>query len=205
MAKGSGSTRTQRPAPNNIFGQGVSASQYEALVNSISKDGQIDIRVWEDLTNSQRELALMEAGFSGMIGEDFSDGTLYIEENRESLLSRLNDAILNDANFGPDADNTWTIGYKDGTRKYLDGTQNDFDVSGQLTNRQSGRTQSAIAEKAINKKNIAYILSTSAIDQPRYYVNGESGQRLLKDYGGFEFWKKGRGEKRRDYIQDDWI
>lgn len=27
----------------------------------------------------------------------------------------------------------------------------------------------------------------------------------LKRYGGFEEWHNGRGERHRDYIQDDWI
>ena len=31
------------------------------------------------------------------------------------------------------------------------------------------------------------------------------GKELFKKFGNFEEWKNGRGEIKRDYIQDDWI
>ena len=33
----------------------------------------------------------------------------------------------------------------------------------------------------------------------------QSGVTRKKEHAGFEYWKKDRCDKKRDYIQDDWV
>ena len=69
----------------------------------------------------------------------------------------------------------------------------------------SWRTAWTIIKNSLNLRNLVFILRTDGYEEPNYWVKNDVGLRLLKKYGEFEEWKNGRGEKRRDYIQDDWI
>lgn len=59
------------------------------------------------------------------------------------------------------------------------------------------------AKKALRLGSVAAIIRTDAGGQPTFYL-AKGGEQRMREYG-FELWKNGRGEKKRDYIQDDWI
>ena len=59
--------------------------------------------------------------------------------------------------------------------------------------------------KAFRK--VEAIIRSDGYNQPTYYISKGSttdGETAMRKYG-FELWKNGRGDKKRDYIQDDWI
>ena len=215
MAKASGGTRnvqnqTQNP-PSIQPERYMTPERMDAIAEVISKGGTIsfdraDADAWSDMTLDERELTLMLAGFSGLTNEELEDtGTIYSPIAKSQLVEEFQDALANELGFhGMDDSTVFTIGYKDGTRKYLSSMDNDFEDAG-ITPSQGSRTQWAKAKSALRLRDVAYIIRTNGYDEPNYYANGEQGMQLLKSYGGFEQWKKGRGEKNRQYIQDDWI
>lgn len=215
MAKASGGTRTvqnQTQNPPSIQPERyMTPERMDAIAEVISKGGtisfdRVDADAWSDMTLDERELTLMLAGFSGLTNEELEDtGTIYSPIAKSQLVEEFQDALANELGFhGMDDSTMFTIGYKDGTRKYLSSMDNDFEDAG-ITPSQGSRTQWAKAKSALRLRDVAYIIRTNGYDEPNYYANGEQGMQLLKSYGGFEQWKKGRGEKNRQYIQDDWI
>ena len=151
----------------------------------------------------KEELALMEAGFSGAITDDLENGTVYIEAEKNDLVSSFQEDLVNEMQgYGMDDSTSWTILYKDGSKKYLShDMENDFDD----THITKGMYKQAYtnAKNALKLSNVAAIIKSDGYEQPRYYV-AKGGEKQMRDYG-FEFWKKGRGEKKRNYIQDDWV
>ena len=215
MAKASGGTRTvqnQTQNPPSIQPERyMTPERMDAIAEVISKGGtisfdRVDADAWSDMTLDERELTLMLAGFSGLTNEELEDtGTIYSPIAKSQLVEEFQDALANELGFhGMDDSTMFTIGYKDGTRKYLSSMDNDFEDAG-ITPSQGSRTQWAKAKSALRLRDVAYIIRTNGYDEPNYYANGEQGMQLLKSYGGFEQWKKGCGEKNRQYIQDDWI
>ena len=215
MAKSSGGTRNKKPINNPAATQPeryLTPAQQDAIADRIAKGGIVsfsrsEAEAWSEMTRDERELTLMLAGFTGLIDEDeFEDlGTIYMPIAKSALVEEFQEALANEMGFhGMDDSTTFTIGYKDGSRKYLSRDENDFDDAG-ITANQTSRTQWAEAKSALRLRDVAYIIRTNGYDEPNYYANGKQGMRLLKESGRFEEWKKGRGEKPRQYIQDDWI
>lgn len=202
MAKASGSTRTKYPSKSKVEDY-ISESQYKSLVDAIAKNDIPNNDLWEQLSKEQQELALMEAGFSGAITDDLENGTVYIEEKKDDLVSSFQEDLVNEMQgYGMDDSTSWTILYKDGSKKYLShDMENDFDTV-HITKDMYKQAYNN-AKSALQISKVAAIIKSDGYDQPRYYV-AKGGEKQMHDYG-FEFWKKGRGEKKRNYIQDDWI
>lgn len=154
-----------------------------------------------DLNSEQKEVALMTAGFTGAISDDIEDGTMYIPTTKDNIVAQFQDTLVNAMQGYQVLDEFYTVLYKDGSRRYLDETTNDFDFAHITKN--MGKQAYTNAKSALQLSKVAAIIRSDAFDQPRYYV-AKGGEQQMRDYG-FEFWKSGRGEKKRDYIQDDWI
>ena len=212
MSKDSGGTRSSYPGKSNAAPKsyGLTGGAYDHLVNSIANDAdwtQGDVSAWEEMDNDQRYLALMESGFSGLTGgvDDMDMGTLYYARSKKELMSSLAEEMANEvAGYGGQSTKSFTIGYKDGSIKSYSDLGSSYDLK-KLTNNQGWTTQQATVSSIVKSKDINYILYQDGFSQPRYYAKNEAALNQLKKYGDFEVWKKGRGEKRRDYIQDDWI
>ena len=201
MGKGSGQTRKSYPGsedtPRNYD------KEWNDMVNAIYTGGDLDMDVWDEMSSSQRELALMEGGFTGLISDEFDQGMLYYEDKKSQFVSSLAEALSNELANGMDETTVFTIGYKNGQVKRISHGDNEVGDMG-VTNRQSFSTQKEKVQSALSDRKINFIIKTDGYSQPTYYVTRD-GMNDLKQYGGFEQWKKGRGEKRRDYVQDDWI
>ena len=215
MAKASGSTR--RSSPSSQASASVQPERYmtpermDAIADVISRGGYVsferqDNEAWQDMTLDERELTLMLAGFTGLTNEELDDaGTIYVPIAKQRLVEEFQEALANEMGFnGMDDSVTFTVGYKDGSRKYLSEMENDFSDSG-ITPQMTSRSQWTRAKQALRLRDVAYIIRSDGYQEPNYWANGADGMQQLKQYGGFEEWKKGRGEKRRQYIQDDWI
>ena len=199
MAKASGNTRMS--SPNRGGNDYLSESEYQSLVNSVANKEDIEREKWEILSDEQQELALMEAGFTGAISDDLSDGTIYYQESKDNIVSRFTEALVNEMQGYGINDEFYTVLYKDGSKKYLDEMNNDFDKA-HITKYMYKQAYTN-AKNALQLSKVAAIIVSDGFDQPRYYV-AKGGEQQMRDYG-FEFWKNGRGEKKRAYIQDDWI
>ena len=165
------------------------------------------IHVWNEVMDLEhRELTLMMAGFTGLTNEELeTNGTLYFPITKEDVLSLLSEALLNEfLGYGMDDSYMFTIGYKDGTIKTYSHGDCDFTPKRPLTNYQYGRTQEKIIRSSLHLRDIAFIVMSDGYEEPVYYTTKE-GLTALKKYGDFEEWHDGRGEKQRDYIQNDWI
>ncbi len=190
-----------------------SPEQQDKLAEIIHKGGYVTFEspelahVWCDLMDlNQRELTLMMAGFTGLTNEELeTNGTLYFPVAKEEILPWLIEALVNELQYyGMMDDLMFTIGYKDGTVRTYSHGDCDFTPKRPLTTNQYGRTQDRIIRSSLDIRNIAYIIMTDGYQEPIYHATKE-GLSALKEYGGFEEWRDGRGEKQRDYIQDDWI
>lgn len=207
MAKRSGNTRTSGASSGSPgeesgrWGMGYSLEEENRILNSISNGGWVELPPsFSELNGEQRELLLMMSGFSGLTEED--NASLYFPIEKKEFVSMLTEDLGNiSSGYKIDDSVSWAIGYKDGTTKYLSEMDNDFDGI-KLTSNQSFSKQKSIVSKAL--KDAAFILRSDGYSEPTYRTS-KGGLTMLKKYGGFEEWKNGRGEKRRDYIQDDWI
>lgn len=199
MSKGSGGTRKA----NNY--QPTYTELQDKVVGEIAKGEIPDYDIWSDMSYEEKELALQMAGFTGLASSDgIENGDLYIAQAREDLVSGLAENLSNmDSGYGVIDDKTYTFGYKDGTLKEVSELTNDFE--GVVKDGQSFATQRNKVNSLIGDRNLLFVTETSGNNQPRYYVKNREGMKALKKYGDFEEWKGGRGEKKRDYIQDDWI
>lgn len=215
MAKSSGSTRASSPQRGTEAGNGIdyyTEAQEQAIINIISNGGFVNFgdfsRIWTDIMDKdQRELMLMQAGFTGMTVDDELEesGTIYVPASKNDLVREIQEALVNEwEGYGMDDSTTFTIGYKDGTTVDVSRDFNEVDPVRPLTANQQVKTHYDIAKQSLKTRDIAWIIKTDGYDEPRYYVANGS-KNSLREYGGFEFWNNGRGEKRREYIQDDWI
>ena len=165
------------------------------------------IHVWNDIMElEERELTLMLAGFTGLTNEELeTNGTLYFPIAKDEILSMLSEAFINELQgYGMDESFMFTIGYKDGTVKTYSHGDCDFTPKRPLTNYQYGRTQDRIIRSSLHLREITFIIMSDGYQEPTYFAT-KNGLLALKKYGDFEEWHNGRGERRRDYIQDDWI
>ena len=190
-----------------------SPEQQDKLAEIIHKGGYVTFEspglahVWCDLMDlNQRELTLMMAGFTGLTNEELeTNGTLYFPIAKEDVLSLLIEALRNELqNYGMDDSTLFTIGYKDGTIKTYSHDDCDFTPNRPLTDNQSCSTQEKIIRSSLRMRDIAFIIMSDGYEEPVYYVT-KDGLTALKQYGSFEEWHNGVGERQRDYIQDDWI
>lgn len=204
MAKGNGGTRVSNPANmyrggNASVDMGMSPTQFQSIVNTVA--GKDYPAGWSDLDDASRELALMEAGFTGLASDGAED--IMFEDSRDELLGPLADNIVSDAmGYQHDNDISATIVYKDGSERRFDTLSNDFEI--RPVGRSSSRGLYDRAYRSMDRKNISYVTYQDSANA-RYYTNGDDGMKRLKRDTGYEKWTNGRGEKRRDYIQDDWI
>ena len=187
--------------------------QQDKIAEIIHKGGYVSlddkelIHVWYDMMDlEQRELTLMLAGFNGLTNEELeTNGTLYFPVAKDEILSMLCEALINELlGYGMDDSYMFTIGYKDGTVKTYSHDDCDFTPKRPLTIYQYGRTQDKIIRSSLHLRDIAFIIMSDGYEEPVYFATN-NGIPTLKRYGCFEEWHNGVGERRRDYIQYDWI
>lgn len=206
--------RKREPLPDEILTQKrvepnleyIHDEEEKAAVKAIFNGDNVDNNYWESLDEGHRLLLLQEAGFSGLIGDDFEMGQLYYPQEKERLLSVLEEAIINenDERYGMDETQSWAVGYTDGSIRYLNhGLDNDFEMK--LSDNQLLGTQYKNARRIIRENKIQWILFSDGYDPPRYWAKNSEALASLKKYGGFEAWVDGVGEKKRDYLKDDWV
>ena len=165
------------------------------------------VRVWNDVMDlDHRELTLILAGFTGLTNEELeTHDTLYFPVPKKDLLDLLIECLRNElAYYGMDEIMMFTIGYRDGSIKTYSHNDCDFTPKRPLTNNQYSSTQEKIIRSSLHIRNIDFINMSDGYEEPVYFATKE-GLPDLKKYGGFEDWHNGRGEKQRDYIQDDWL
>lgn len=187
--------------------------QQDAIAEIIHKGGYVCLddkelyHVWSEIMDlEQREITLMLAGFTGLTNEELEiNGTLYFPVTKDRILVELCEALRNELQgYGMIDGTMFTIGYKNGTIKTYSHDDCDFTPKHPLTNNQYGSTQERIIRSSLQLREITFIIMSDGFQEPTYYAT-KSGLPALKKYGGFEEWHNGRGEKQRDYIQDDWI
>lgn len=203
MAKASGNTRAKYPTNRERGGgnKGVSDSQYQSVVNAIAKNDMSNHDVWEQLSQEQQELALMQAGFTGAISDDLTEGTMYVPTSKNDMVTQFVESLVNEMQGYGIKDEFYTVLYKDGSKKYLDELTNDFG-NANITDKMYKQAYTN-AKNALQLSKVAAIIKSDAFDQPRYYV-AKGGEQQMRNYG-FEFWEKEKGEKERNYIQGEWI
>lgn len=186
----------------------LTQDEMDSVVSSFANGDPVDSDIVDKMDVSQIELALMEAGFTGATSDDLDNGVAYYSQTKEDMVALFRDDIVNELYFdyGMDDSVLYTILYKDGTKKHLShDDSSDFDnvhfTSG------FGKRTYEIARKALDIRNVAAIIRSDGYGQPRYYLSQSrsiDAKYMMQQYG-FEFWENGRGEKQRDYIQDDWL
>lgn len=179
----------------------LTQDEMDEVVSSIERNDNINSDIVSKMDVAQIELALMVAGFTGAVSDDLENGTVYIPAEKEDLIREFQDELVNEMEGYGLPDSFWTVLYKDGTRKFLDEEQNDYEDFG--FTKTACKQNYNRARAALHLRDVAAIIRSDGYDQPRYFVN-KGGEQQMRDYG-FEFWQDGRGEKQRDYIQDDWI
>lgn len=154
---------------------------------------------WQDIDPDHRELALMEAGFNGLADDGAED--IIAEISKDSMRSYIQDTLLNQwTDWEVDNDIMITVGYKDGRNL----VNEEIQPAKPLTNRQSYSTQRKILDQTVFGRNVDFVMVSGPWGS-EYWAQGQSGADRIKAYTGYEKWTNGRGTKRRDYIQDDWI
>lgn len=212
MSKNSGNTRTSSPSQGwqpDAY-EAASEERINAMIDSIHKHGDIyfdreDMRVWDAMDTDERELMLMQAGFTGMT--DMSSGELSVihKSNIKVLLAQAEEALVNDwEGYNGSTDNSFAIGYKDGTVKYVDDMSGHFEAPANLARLSSSGKYAAARKMIGNTRNVAFVTNNNS-ETTEYAHDTKSGNAMLKKFTGWEEWKGGRGEKRRNYIQDDWV
>ena len=194
--------------------ENYSDEEREHLIDSIADRKHFltfsnkDEDIWYNKLNlEERELILMQAGFTGLIDRDEleENGTIYYPVEKDLFWGYLEDDVNNFIE-GNELDDSvrWTFGYKDGSTKDFSASDNELNIP-ELGTSQSKSKLSSIFNKCINIQKLVYILHTDGYGEPFYWCKNELGKKLLKEYGKFEEWNNGRGELKRDYVQDDWI
>lgn len=160
-----------------------------------------------ELDENQQALTLMEAGFTGAV-DDINSGMLYYPDTKKNMVELfVNDLVNEMSGMGMDDSTTYSILYNDGTRKYLSNDDpSDFVNNDKI---RSGITKKIYsdAKNALKISKVEAIIRSDGYNQPTYYISKGSttdGETAMRKYG-FELWKNGRGDKKRDYIQDDWV
>ena len=206
MAKGNGSTRGSNPRSmygggNASVDSGMTPAQFDRYVNELANEEYPT--GWSDLDVPSRELALMEAGFTGY-ADDGAENIMFPTE-KDSIVDVAVTAIMNDNYYGPqvNSDTSITIAYKDGTSKTIGSLGSEIDLVSPLSSNQSFKTQENIVRRSLHIGDIAYITHNDSYRETYWIAKG--GEERFRRDTDYEYWKKGRGEKRRDYIQDDWI
>lgn len=186
----------------------ISKADWFALVSQFAKHRfrftGVDInllRLWEDvLTLEQKYLVLKEARFTGFVDEKVLDysGELNVcggimKKGIEEFCDSVCDATYN----GWDYSLTWTLGYGEGRVEYIDAFSECAFALQKLTKKQSPKTMRTILKHNVNIRDVLFIRKTYPSTYPIYYVRNWAGIRAYKDYGKFEFWRFGKGEKKR--------
>ena len=197
--------------------EGFSEQEYEKLKNELIKYkfnfGCIDdrrlIQIWQDeMDLDYRYLTLIEIGFTGLVHEDSLDEFGEVSVNGGSVshgLGMFCEDMSNNFAYEWNYNRTWTLGYKDSSIITIDGYgEEDYKALRGLTKNQMYRTQENIIKRNVNAKNLLFLYMQDADSEPLYFVRNTEGLEMLKKWGEFEEWKDGRGEKKLDYIQDDY-
>ena len=190
-----------------------SPDDQDKIADIINKGGYISFEdklgdIWYNkMSLEDRELTLMLAGFTGFINKDelAESGTFYIPIERDNLLGILEDDITNyTTGYEIDDSTMWIIGYSDNSIKTFSELENDLDVP-ELDINTSRTKIKNVVKSCINIQKVLFILNTNGYNEPTVWIKNNKGKELFKKFGNFEEWKNGRGEIKRDYIQDDWI
>lgn len=180
----------------------ITQDEMDEVISSIEKQETINYELTSKMDVAQIELALMIAGFTRVISDTVENGTLFYPIEKEELISWFIDELSSEMEGYGLPESFWTVLYKDGSKKYLNDTQNDFTV-GRYT-KTASKQNYVRAKSALHLREVAAIIREDGYDQPRYFVN-KGCEQQMRDYG-FEFWNEGRGENNvRNYIQDDWV
>lgn len=190
-----------------------SSDDQNKIVDIINKGGYISFEdklgnIWYNkMSLEDRELTLMLAGFTGFINIDELEdsGTIYMPIKRDNLLGTLEDNIRNYATgYGIDDSTMWIIGYSDNSIKTFSELENDLDIP-ELDINTSRTKINKVINSCINIQKVLFILNINGYNEPTVWIKNNKGKELFKKFGNFEEWKHGRGEIKRDYIQDDWV
>lgn len=205
MAKASGGTRASNPksmyggdnAPAASYPAWMSDAGWKAVLDELAND-EFPMG-WQDIDPDHRELALMEAGFNGLADDGAED--IIAEISKDSMRSYIQDTLRNQwTDWEVDNDIMITVGYKDGRNL----VNEEIQPAKPLTNRQSYSTQRKILDQTVFGRNVDFVMVSGPWGS-EYWAQGQRGADRIKAYTGYEKWTNGRGTKRRDYIQDDWI
>ena len=190
-----------------------SSDDQNKIVDIINKGGYISFEdklgnIWYNkMSLEDRELTLMLAGFTGFINIDELEdsGTIYMPIKRDNLLGTLEDNIRNYATgYGIDDSTMWIIGYSDNSIKTFSELENDLDIP-ELDINTSRTKINKVINSCINIQKVLFILNINGYNEPTVWIKNNKGKELFKKFGNFEEWKHGRGEIKRDYIQDNWV
>lgn len=202
MAKGNGTTRGQSSAGGfQGSGEGFRAERWMSdegwreVLDELEADSYP--MGWDDIDPDHRELALMQSGFSGLANNGADD--IIFESTKEQMSRLVTDTLLNNWETNSwDMDYMLTVGYKDGSMR----VNEEVVPTRAITERQSVKTQFGIVDKTLFGKNVAYVTFSTPFGANYWSARGDD--TILK-HTGYEKWTRGRGTKRRDYVQDDWI
>lgn len=202
MAKGNGGTRGANP--RSMYGETASGNDFPAWMSESGWKDVLDSLAngdypagWQDIDPDHRELALMEAGFTGLANEGAED--IIAEVSKDQILSYVSDEVLNRwLGEGGSNDVMITVGHIDG-KTYTD---EEIEPVRKVTSKQSYTTQKSILNQTLTGRDVSFVLVSGPWGSEYYSAKGNDH---IQQYTGYEKWTKGRGEKRRDYVQDDWI
>ena len=202
MAKGNGTTRASTPSAmyggsEPRFERWMSDEGWRNVLDELKAEAYP--MGWDDIDPDHRELALMESGFSGLASEGAED--IIFEVDKNHILDYVSDVLLNSwesKNFDDSFDTSITIGHKDG-KTY---TNDEIEPVRKVTRNQSYSTQKGILKQTAVGRNVSFVLVQGGWGSAYWSAKGDSH---INQYTGYEKWKNGRGTKRRDYLQDDWI
>lgn len=183
MAKGSGSTRITSPSYSKITG-----GNQHALIDAIAKGDIPSFDSWVSLSSQQQKSILAKANFNGATSDDLSDGTVYIEDTKDHIVALFQDTLVNLMQGHGIQDEFYTVLYKDGSKRYLDESTNDFEHAKITDN--MGKQAYTNAKNVIQLSKVAAIIRSDADGQPHYYL-AKGGEQQMHNYG-FDFWKNGK-------------
>lgn len=204
MAKGNGTTRGQSGA-SGIRGGGegfraerwMSDEGWREVLDELEADSYP--RGWDEIDPDSRELALMQSGFTGLANEGADD--IIFESTKEQMQNLISDELLNyweGTSARSFEDMSITVGYKDGRTA----TNEEIQPVRPITDRQSYSTQKNIINQSVTGKDVSFVMVQGSWGSQYWAARGDEH---INQYTGYEKWTRGRGTKRRDYVQDDWI
>lgn len=184
------------------------------IINKLANGGRIEWDedehdAWEEMDKDTRELMLMVSGFTGLTNDDELEdvGTIYTAIDKKEMFTELIEQMVNYVTkYGMDDSYSYHILYNDNKIIHVSEDNFEYEFDDTKYNRgTSWKTAETLVKKLLKQRNIECILCQNGYGEPYYWCKDDFALARLQKYGGFEYWENGRGEKRRNYIQDDWI